>query len=61
MRALSFLAPLASLALALGVGARSSTGDRVLVLFGPQVKQEEYGGFFGSLESECAHLYGPMP
>lgn len=54
MRAPSLFAPLVSLALALGVAARSSTGDRVLVLLDDKLDKGDYSGFFSSLESECS-------
>jgi hypothetical protein len=55
MRARSIFTTLLSFAAALvPAAARSSTGDRVLVVLGPKVRQDHYKGFWSSLERKLA-------
>jgi oligosaccharyltransferase complex subunit beta len=39
------------------VSAKSSTGDEVLVVLEPSLKQEDYSLFFGGLKGERIHRH----
>ncbi|BEI79776.1 hypothetical protein CcaverHIS002_0103050 [Cutaneotrichosporon cavernicola] len=62
MRARSIFTTLLSFAAALvPASARSSTGDRVLVVLGPKVEQDHYKGFWSSLEQRGYELTFAAP